>query len=279
MTLEALLAVRRGRARRPGRQTYAVRAARTAELLAKAKASNGQRRAELLNEVILVNRVVAVAVAARYRNRGIDQEDLEQVALEGLTKAVRRFDLHSGNDLLTYAVPTIRGELQRYFRDFGWAVRPPRRVQELQWRIGAATEMLTHEVGHEPTAIQVAELMGIELEEHDVAMAARGCFRPVSIDQPAGAEGHGVLGDLLVSLDPEMSAAEARAILEPVVRRLSRHDQRILYLRYFEELTQAQIGEKIGVTQTQVSRLLTGILGNLRAQLEGASSASPPGRR
>jgi RNA polymerase sigma-B factor len=247
----------------------AERSERTAELITEAHATDDEeRKRELLDEVILINRGVAEAVASRYRGRGVPQEDLAQVAYEGLTKAVNRFDPSTRNDLLTYAVPTIRGEVMRHFRDHGWSVRPPRRVQELQWRVNQCIERLEHDLGREPRDAEVIEELGIEDEDYQEAVEAFGCFQPTSLDQPVRSEATSALGDLLPDTSEPESAADARVTLAPVVRRLSERDRRILHLRFFEDLTQAEIGEDLGVTQMQVSRLLSRILGTLREDLQ-----------
>lgn len=249
--------------------TRAERSARTAELIELAHSTDDEaERRELLDEVILINRGVAEAVASRYRGRGVSQDDLFQVAYEGLTKAVRRFDPSTRNDLLTYAVPTIRGEVMRHFRDHGWSVRPPRRVQELQWRVNQCIEHLEHDLGREPRDAEVIAELGIDEAEYKEALEAFGCFQPTSLDQPVRDEASSALGDLLPDEDDSQSAAEARVTLAPVVRRLSERDRRILHLRFFEDRTQAEIGEDLGVTQMQVSRLLSRILGTLREDLE-----------
>ena len=256
--------------------TRAERSARTAELIEQAHDTDDEaERKRLLDEVVLINRGVAEAVASRYRGRGVAQDDLFQVAYEGLTKAVNRFDPSTRNDLLTYAVPTIRGEVMRHFRDHGWSVRPPRRVQELQWRVNQCIEHLEHELGREPRDTEVIEELGIDEAEYKEALEAFGCFQPTSLDQPVRDEGSSALGDLLPDHDDYQSAAEARVTLAPVVRRLSERDRRILHLRFFEDRTQAEIGEDLGVTQMQVSRLLSRILGTLREDLEsGGEHAS-----
>lgn len=247
------------------------RSEQTARLLAAAHATtDAEERDELLGRVVVINRGVAEAVASRFRNRGIPQDDLRQVAYEGLTKAVRRFDPELRNDLLTYAVPTIRGELQRYFRDQGWTVRPPRRIQELQWRVTQAVEQLTQEHGREPTDQEIANVLGTTVEEYRDAANAFGCFQPTSLDQPVAYETETSIGDLIAGVDDDGSAAEARMTLAPVVRRLPERHRRILYLRFFEDLTQEEIGHDLGVTQMQVSRLLSRILGDLRAELRDA---------
>jgi RNA polymerase sigma-B factor len=249
--------------------TRAERAEQTVRLLAAAHSTHSpDEKHRLLEQVVLINRGVADAVAARFRNRGVSQDDLRQVAYEGLTKAVHRFDPKLRNDLLTYAVPTIRGELQRYFRDQGWTVRPPRRIQELQWQINQTIERLTQDGGREPTEGEIADELGISPAEYRETVEAFGCFQPASLDQPAGRESETSMGELIADEDAAGGASEARVLLAPVVRRLPERDRRILYLRFFEDLTQEEIGENLGVTQMQVSRLLTRILGNLREDLQ-----------
>jgi RNA polymerase sigma-B factor len=257
----------------PG-MTRAERADTTEGLLALAERTTDELvRQQLLEEVILLNRGVADAVASRYRRRGVPIEDLQQAAYEGLVKAVNRWDSSHGRPLLTYAVPTIRGELQRHFRDHGWTVRPPRRVQELQWQVSTCIAELTQEVGREPSDLEVRERLGITDEEYADAMTAFGCFQPTSLDQPVGPEAAATLGELIpdqagddAGVD-ELAAADARATLGPAVRSLPFRDRRILYLRFFEEQTQEQIGEELGVTQMQVSRLLARILRDLRGAI------------
>lgn len=216
------------------------------------------------DEIIVINRCVAESIARSYNGRGIAADDLRQVAYEGLVKAVHRFRPEEGKDLLSFAVPTIRGEIRKHFRDLGWTVRPPRRLQELQARINRVSEDLSHRLGRDPEVGEIVESAQIEREEYDEALQAFGCFRTSSLDQPvAGAEGRSV-ADAVVADDAEISASEARLTLEPVVRELPARDRRILYLRFYEDRTQAEIGEELGVTQMQVSRLLTGIFGRLR---------------
>ena len=241
------------------------RAELTAALLARAQAEPcPERRRHLQDQVVLVNRPVADAVAARYRNRGISREDLQQVAYEGLTKAVRRFDPTLGQDLLTYAVPTIRGELQRHFRDQGWIVRPPRRVMELQQSIIHFADEHAQRMGREPRQTEVIDQLHVQSRDYAEALTAFACKRATSLDQPVGTDGDSSLGALMPGDDREGAAAEARLLLAPALRDLPERDREILYLRFFEDLTQQEIGERLGVTQMQVSRLLSRILATLR---------------
>jgi RNA polymerase sigma-B factor len=250
-------------------QTYRdSRAEATAGLLERAHAEpDAVRRRRLLDEVVLLNRSVAEGVAHRFRNRGVALEDLHQVAYEGLTKAVRRFDPTLGHDLLTYAVPMIRGELQRHLRDHGWSVRPPRRVQQLQRCIIESEEDLAHDLGRRPDDREVMADLGVEACDYHEALAAFGCKRATSLDQPVGVEGDTPLGSILPAEDRDAAASEARLVLAPLLRDLPERDSQIVYLRFFEDLTQREIGDRLGVTQMQVSRLLTQILTRLRRQV------------
>jgi RNA polymerase sigma-B factor len=252
------------------RDTDPRRAARmelTHRLLAQAAEVEPDERERLLAEVVLANRCVAEAVASRYRNRGADEEDLRQVAYEGLVRAVSRYDPDRADDLLTYAVPVIRGGVQRYFRDRCWDVRPPRRIQVLQGQLNRTIDRLRSELGREPTRDEICLELDITAEELNDTEAAFGSFTAGSLDREVGEGGGLTLADVLADDDGEPRAAEARVILAPVVRRLSERDRRILYLRFFEDRTQHEIGEEIGVTQMQVSRLLSRITTELRRAL------------
>lgn len=262
------------RARRDGDAgvTRQQRSDRTRILLERSThVEDKEERRRILDEVVVLNRGVARSVASRYLGRGISKEDLEQVACEALIKAVRRFDTSTGNDLLTYAVPTMRGELLRHFRDCGWTVRPPRRVQELQRKLTVAIEQLEQELGRAPTDREVQQSLEIDDADYQEAVEAFGCFQPTSLDQPVAADSFSSMGDFLPD-EPQGDAAaavEARVALQPLVRRLPERDQRILELRFVEDLTQREIGQHLGVTQMQVSRLLGRIMDRLRDQLEG----------
>lgn len=237
-------------------------------LLAAQAAEDEQARAALVDEVILINRDVADAVANRFRGRGVPLEDLQQAAYEGLVKAVHRFDPSIRPDLLTYAVPMIRGEVQRWLRDHSWAVRPPRRLRELRQEVNLSVERLSQRLGREPTTSEVGEHLGCREDEVREAMQSSGCFRPLSLDQPV-ADGPAVtLKDTLTTDHDDHAAADARATLAPVLARLSERERTILFLRFFEDRNQAEIGAEVGVTQVQVSRLLTRVLRELRLEID-----------
>jgi RNA polymerase sigma-B factor len=250
---------------------------RTARALsAVAETSSERRRQELLDYVVRINMGVARTVAGRYFHRGIDEDDLVQVAYMALTRAARDFDAGRHQDFLSYAVPTIRGELKKHFRDQGWMVRPPRRVQEAQARITRAEGTLSQELGRPVRPSELAAHLDLDLDDVIEALAADGCFAPSSLDRPivtSGEPGGVSLVDLLGGTDQSTPAAEARVMLAPVVRQLKPRDRRIVYLRFFEQRSQQEIADEIGVTQMQVSRLLARILRDLRRELTSNGQA------
>ncbi|KQT93842.1 hypothetical protein ASG49_02425 [Marmoricola sp. Leaf446] len=245
------------------------RAHDTADLFAEAEATEDpEERRRLLDRVVELNLGLATAVVARFRSRGIPTDDLLQVARLALVKAARRFDRSTGHEFVSFAVPTMRGEVKRHFRDAGWMVRPPRRIQELQARIAPARGDLANSLGRDPEPKEIAERLGVAESEVSEAMSALGCFTPASLDVPVGQDSPIALGDVLPGQENDGDAAEARVMLGPVVRRLGDRDRRVLQLRFFDGLTQREIAEDIGVTQMQVSRLLARILGQLRSDIE-----------
>jgi RNA polymerase sigma-B factor len=261
---------------RPTSEGRRSRGERTGELFTRAADSTQARREALLTEIVLENRGVAEAVARRFRGRDVEDADLQQVAYEALVKAARRFDPDRRHDFLSYAVPTIRGELQRYFRDHGWMVRPTRTVQETQWRIARAEGELAQDLGCTPSRDEICAHLGLAPETYDEAMAAAGCFRPASLDQPLAIDGDGTtIGDLVPDDDDGLPSSEARVMLAPMVRQLSERDQRVLYLRFYEGRTQQEIGDAVGVTQTQVSRILDQVLRELRDRLSAPEEPPP----
>lgn len=240
----------------------------TARLLAELHATTDEHEKKALRaEVVVLNMGVARAIAHRYRQRGLAEDDLVQVAYVGLVKAVNGFDPSHERDFLSYAVPTVTGEVKRHFRDFGWTVRPPRRVQELQGQIARLSSELTNRLGRSPKPSEVAAEIGLDVETVIEALAADGAFTPASLDVPVGEDGAATLGDLMPGQDTDLESAEARIMLGPAVRSLAPRDRRILELRFFEGWTQEQIAQDIGVTQMQVSRLLSRILKDLRNHL------------
>jgi RNA polymerase sigma-B factor len=232
-----------------------------------ARETDPVERKRLQDEVVVLHMGLARAIAARYRGRGIADDDLTQAASMALLKAARNFDPTRGVEFLSYAVVTMKGEVKRQFRDYGWMVRPPRSIQKLQSDVSRADSELTHRLGRSPKVSEVAAYLDVAEEEVLEALSADGCFTPTSLDTPVGSEGSGVLGELIPGDDSAMSEAEARVMLTPAVRALPEREREVLYLRFFKQQTQAQIAEEIGVTQMQVSRILSRVLVKLRGQL------------
>jgi RNA polymerase sigma-B factor len=251
----------------PRERERAERARRTEEIVDEAAGAHGAHREVLLEELVRANMGVARSIAARYRHRGVPQEDLEQVAYLALVRVAHSYDPSRGHDFMSYAVPSIRGEVRRYFRDQGWMIRPPRRVQEMQGRLAVTESELATDLGHPPSATELAREMDEPVADVEEALTANGCFTPTSLDRPTATEATSI-GDQMGEPESGMSAAEARVVLAPVVRRLSPRERKILEMRFFADRTQKEIGEEIGVTQMQVSRLLSGLLAKMRERLE-----------
>jgi RNA polymerase sigma-B factor len=246
-----------------------LRQRETARLFAEAVDAPEAERSELIGQIILLNTGVARSLARRYARRGVPLDDLEQVAYTALVRAAHKFDSTVADDFLTYAVPTIRGELKRWFRDHGWMVRPPRSLQELQ---AAATQVRDEAAATQGTELrphQIAETLGVSERQVDEALAIRGCFTPTSLDAPTEAvEDGATLGDLLPIYDDDLAAIEVRLMLEQALSNLTPRERLIVRLRFNEEMSQKEIGEVIGVTQMQVSRLLSKVLRRLRELLQ-----------
>ncbi|MEJ7831624.1 MAG: sigma-70 family RNA polymerase sigma factor [Nocardioides sp.] len=241
----------------------------TAELFSRlARTGDATERMSLVEQVIEINMEVARSIAGRYLNRGVDRNDLEQVAYVGLVKAANGFDTSKGEDFLVYALPTIRGEIRRYFRDFGWTVRIPRRLQETQSLI-AGLEKRGDQTGQESPS-DLAEQLDVPVEDIQEALAARGCFHPTSLDMTL-ASGD-ALGDF-VRVEDDKAPAEARAMLDDAVRQLSTDEKKILWMRFYEDRTQQDIGDQLGVSQMQVSRMLARTLARIRMLADVSAEA------
>jgi RNA polymerase sigma-B factor len=237
----------------------------TSSLFAERVNADPASRAELDDELVRINMPMAVDATRRFRGRGIATEDLEQVAYLGLVKAVQGFDPDRGHDFLSFAIPTIRGEVRRHFRDLGWTVRPPRSIQETQTKIIASEPELYQKLGRAPRPSDLAAHLGLDLETVIDALGASGCFAPASLDAPTHDDAE-ALGPRLGFTDSGFDHAEARAVLQPILARLSKREQLIVEMRFFRGCTQSEIGEEIGVTQMQVSRLLARLLARLREE-------------
>jgi RNA polymerase sigma-B factor len=224
-------------------------------------------RARLREEVITDHMAYARHIARRYaRNEQTTGEDLEQVAYLGLVKAVDGFDPEFGTGFLGYATALIIGEIKRHYRDTTWAVHVPRRMQELSQDLRHANNALTAELGCPPTITQLAERLGATDEEIVEALDASTAYRTASLDRPVGSEQDGAtMGELIGREDPGYELAVDRHVLRGLIAGLDERDKRILLMRFFRGMTQAEIGAELGVSQMQISRLITKVLAQLRS--------------
>jgi RNA polymerase sigma-B factor len=218
----------------------------------------------------LVQRFMPLArrLAARYRGDREPLDDLVQVASLGLVKALDRFDPRRGVAFSSYAVPTILGELKRHFRDRGWSVRVPRDLQEMSVRVDRTSEDLARQLGRAPTPVEIGEHIGITTEQVLEAREAAGAYRAVSLDRPHDDDEDDSPADWMGIEDPGFGLAEDAATVERLMTVLSDREREVLRLRFGEDLTQAEIGARVGVSQMHVSRLIRQAVARLRAAAE-----------
>jgi len=213
----------------------------------------------LRDELVTAHMGLAEYLARRFTNRGEPLDDLVQVAALGLLKAVDRFDPERGLEFSTYATPTIVGELKRHFRDKGWAVRVPRRVQELHLRMGTVVNSLSQELGRSPTIPEIAKRAEVSVDEVLEAMEAGRAYRFSSIDAPAGDDDDRTASPAAAHLgedDSGLAEVEQRMLLSPLIASLPKREQMIIHLRFFRGMTQSEIAARLGISQMHVSRLL-----------------------
>jgi RNA polymerase sigma-B factor len=230
-------------------------------------------RERIQQQVVLEYLDVAEAVARRFTTRQQEWSDIRQVACVGLVKAARRFDSSRGDDFVSFAVPTISGEIKRHLRDNGWFIRPPRRIQELRSILLAEVPRLTQQLGRDPEPEEIARDLGETVDRVTEAIDCQESLRPVSLDLALHDDGL-TLGDTIGDVDRELERAELTAMLRAACDQLTPRQQRIVYLRFFHEQTQAEIAAELGVTQMQVSRLLTQIMTRLRVAISDPPMAS-----
>ncbi|WP_229686020.1 SigB/SigF/SigG family RNA polymerase sigma factor [Longimycelium tulufanense] len=236
-----------------------------------ALAGDDPLRAELRERLVTGHLPVAQHIARRFANRGEPQEDLVQVATLGLINAVDRFQPDRGVDFLSFAVPTIMGEVRRHFRDTGWSVRVPRRLKELHLSINAATSELSQRLGRAPTPSELASHLELSLEEVYQGLEATNAYRSASLDDLLVADDDSMsLGDAIGEMDTELEQVEYRESLQPLLAKLPERERTVLVLRFFGNMTQTQIAERVGVSQMHVSRILARTLAELRQELRDA---------
>jgi RNA polymerase sigma-B factor len=208
-------------------------------------------------------------LASRFRNRGEPIDDLIQVGTIGLIKAIDRFDIDRQVEFTTYATPTIVGELKRYFRDKGWAIKVPRRLQELSFRVNQAMDALTQKLQRSPSIPEIAEHIGVTTEEVLEAMETSEAYNFVSLESDRGGDGSDTFSILeyIGKDDALMAVVDDRTTLAAALKFLTPQEQRVLYLRFFEGLTQTEIARQLEISQMQVSRLLRKTLKVLRENI------------
>ena len=224
-------------------------------------------RSRLRDDVICACLPATKRLASRFFGRGETPEDLIQIATIGLIKAVDRFDTDRETQFMSYATPTIIGEIKRHFRDKGWSVRVSRPMQELYLQINQALPDLAQDLGRTPTTADIAERIGVSVDEAAAAMNCGHAYSARSLSAPIGNPDSISLADTLGGEDPQMESVADRTTLQALLAEVPEREQLILKLRFFENLTQAEIADRIGVSQMHVSRLLTRTLAEMRTRL------------
>ncbi|MEO3936242.1 SigB/SigF/SigG family RNA polymerase sigma factor [Dermatophilaceae bacterium Soc4.6] len=241
---------------------------RTTALFAERDASDDEDRRHRLEErLVALHLPLADGIASRYSGRGIERDDLVQVARLGLLKAVHRFSAERGVIFPAFAMPTITGEVKRHFRDHGWAVRPPRRLQELHARVGPASRDLEQRLHRPPLAEELAAELEVAVGELQLALEAATGFTTLSFDHHPGDDAPS-LEQQLPAQDDEIGHVEDRVALHAAIGSLTPRERLVVSLRFDQDLTQSQIADRLGVSQMQVSRILTRLLDQLRRELE-----------
>ncbi|MGW0611147.1 SigB/SigF/SigG family RNA polymerase sigma factor [Streptomyces sp. NPDC002788] len=229
--------------------------------------SGSPEYAELRNQLVRMHLPLVEHLARRFRNRGEPLDDLTQVATIGLIKSVDRFDPDRGVEFSTYATPTVVGEIKRHFRDKGWAVRVPRRLQELRLSLTTATAELSQLHGRSPTVHELAEKLAISEEEVLEGLESANAYSTLSLDVPDTDDESPAVADTLGAEDEALEGVEYRESLKPLLEDLPPREKRILLLRFFGNMTQSQIAQEVGISQMHVSRLLARTLAQLREKL------------
>jgi RNA polymerase sigma-B factor len=233
-------------------------------------AADDPERARLREQLINGYLPVAEHIARRFAGRGEPLDDLMQVATVGLINAVDRFEPDRGSDFFSFAVPTITGEVRRYFRDHGWSTRVPRRLKDLHIAIRSTLADLSQQLGRAPRPSEIADRLGLPVSEVIEGLQAGEAYRSSSLDEMLGSgEGKATLGEFIGGLDGELALIDDREALRPLLAQLPPRERTIIALRFFRQLTQTQIAEQVGISQMHVSRVLRQTLAYLQEQMAG----------
>ncbi|MER5307081.1 RNA polymerase sigma factor SigF [Streptomyces sp. NPDC002773] len=234
-------------------------------------ATDSPERTYVRDTLIELNLPLVRYAAARFRSRNEPMEDIVQVGTIGLIKAIDRFDCERGVEFPTFAMPTVVGEIKRFFRDTSWSVRVPRRLQELRLALTKASDELAQKLDRSPTVPELAAVLGVSEEDVVDGLAVGNAYTASSLDSPSPEDdgGEGSLADRLGYEDTALEGVEYRESLKPLLAKLPPRERQIIMLRFFANMTQSQIGEEVGISQMHVSRLLTRTLAQLREGLIG----------
>jgi RNA polymerase sigma-B factor len=231
-------------------------------------AADDPQRQKVREQLISGYLPVAEHLARRFAGRGEPLDDLIQVATIGLIHAVDRFEPDRGANFLSFAIPTITGELRRYFRDHGWSTKVPRRLKDLHLNIRSTQTQLSQRFGRAPRPSEIADKLGIPVSEVIEGLQAGEAYRSSSLDEMLGEQGTATLGEFMGDLDNELAAIEDREALRPLLAQLPPRERTILMLRFFRQLTQTQIAERVGISQMHVSRVLSQTVAFLQERID-----------
>ncbi len=239
---------------------------RTRELFARYKQDGDEAARE---ELVMSHLNLVRFLSAKFKNRGEPLDDLVQVGTIGLIKAIDRFDPERGLEFTTYATPTILGEIKRHFRDKGWSVRVPRRLQELSAKVNQATDELTKELQRSPSTEEVADRLGVTVDEVLEAMESSSAYSSVPLEG-AGSDDEDAPAviDHYASIDQDLAASDDRMVVEQTIHEFSPREQEVIRMRFEDGLTQVEIAKRLGVSQVQVSRLLRRTLKKLQDKID-----------
>lgn len=239
---------------------------RTRELFALYKEQGDE---DARNELVMSHLNLVRFLASKFKNRGEPLDDLVQVGTIGLIKAIDRFDPERGLEFTTYATPTILGEIKRHFRDKGWSVRVPRRLQELSSKVNQATDELTKELQRTPSTEEVASKLGVTVEEALEAMESSSAYSSVPLESGgSGDDDAPAVIDHYASVDQDLAASDDRMVIEDTIKEFSPREQEVIRMRFNDNLTQVEIAKRLGVSQVQVSRLLRRTLKKLQEKVD-----------